>query len=74
MKRHSNLKYSYKNLPKWITKNQLYIDKIIKQEHNFIYLNNKCEYDIDVNKWALSKFDRKTLKYNNTERVIQFVN
>ena len=47
---------------------KLYIEKIIKQEHNFIYLNNKCEYDINVNKWALSKFDRKTLTYNNTEK------
>ena len=31
---------------------------IIKQEHNFLYINGKCEFSFHVEEWNLSTFDR----------------
>ena len=37
-----------------------YKEKIINGEYNFIFINGKCKYTFNVNKWSLSTFDRNT--------------
>ncbi len=49
-----------------------YKRNIIKEEHNFLYINGKCEFSFTVNNWNLSTFDRK--KAIKREAKIKVVN
>jgi len=42
---------------------------IIGEDYNFLYLNIKCHSDFHVNKWNLSKFDRKNVRPNGKCKV-----
>ncbi len=35
-----------------------YKEKIIKQEHNFLFIDGKCRFSFNVENWNLSNFDR----------------
>ena len=36
-----------------------YKEKIIRGEYNFLFIDGKCRFSFDVDKWELSTFDRK---------------
>ncbi len=50
-----------------------YKENIIRGEHNFLFINNKCETDFHVQDWALSKFDRnKVVIGNGKSKTVTF--
>lgn len=48
----------------------MYMEKIIKEEYNFIYLNSKNEFDINVNQWSLGKYDKNKVFSNGKCKIL----
>ena len=48
-----------------------YREKIVNVEHNFLFINGRCQFSFDVNKWELSQFDRnKALSKTGKVKVV----
>lgn len=48
-----------------------YKEHIIQEDHNFLYMNIKCQVDFHVNQWNLSKYDRKTVQPNGKAKIMR---
>jgi len=46
-----------------------YKHKIVDEEHNFLFINGRCQFAFDVNEWILSKFDRNLAISKKKEQV-----
>ena len=48
-----------------------YKENIITKEHNFLFINGKCQFSFSVNEWNLSTFDRKkSIKHEAKVKVV----